>query len=301
MGLSYWYQVEQPWALYPILGSAVRALGKRWRVGVASDQLDSFEQLRARLEVPTQLGLTLTDQELGLARGKTLGQIRGGGFGGHVMVVGEDTEEGYDLISRFEVKRLNEGGVVAITGTGKGKTTSGIGVAAEAMARGQRVAIVQWFKERKRGGKTWAINEHRFPELLREPALMRFEPMGMGFFGSPTMDRVVEYEKHRRRAYEGLKLAEGMIRSGDFSVVVLDELVDTVAEISENIEESLIDVNDLRAFLKLVVKVTKPRVVVTGRRVTDMWEEFVGESMVIGEIKHPWKTKGAGAVSGLDF
>lgn len=309
--LEYLYQIPESYAHLPLLGSAVRALGKEWSVEVDFEGKQDvvFQRLKDLLKEPERLRINAGDNEsdLLLIGGKqaelinrrrdsihTLGRR-------HVMTSGQDIDENYDLVSGFNISTLNEQGVIAITGAGKGKTTTAIGFAAETMTSGRKTAIVQWFKERKSGRMTWSINEHFFPQMLKSPELMRFEPMGLGFFGSPTMDRVAEYKAHKAKACEGLELAKELIHSGDYGLVVLDEFVDTVPEISANIEVPLIDLEEVQFFLDEVNQQNQTQVVVTGRQVTDDWRQYVGHSIVIDEIRHPWSTRQAGAVSGLDF
>lgn len=309
--LEYLYQVSHHYSHLPLLGSAIRALGKEWRVAVRfeGDKLHIFESLKASLHDPHLLQLEPSKEsaQVLLLGGMTADQINKHRESNltlgkqHVMVSGEKVDDAYDLVSHFSVDQLKPTGVTAITGTGKGKTTTALGLAVEQFVQGKKTAVVQWFKEPKSGRLTWAINEHFFPELLQQPELITFSPMGMGFFGSPTMDRVAEYQLHRDKAYQGLELAREIIRSGKYGLVVLDEFVDTVPEISQNIEVPLIDLVDVQAMLKEALQQTHTQVVVTGRQVTEAWGDWVGTSIVIDEVRHPWSTKQAGAVSGLDF
>lgn len=319
--LAYAYAVASEFSTYPILGSLIRAVGKGWKVAVVASKKRApvYRLFQRQLRDPSQVLVAYVDDLSGLRRFHELVLIDGASpvvashirhdhrvLGkSHVMAVEVDPEEGeYDLISRFEKRELHPAGVVAITGTGKGKTTSALGLGGEVVAHGGRVAVVQWFKERKSGSLTWAISEHAFSETLTHPGAYEFFPSGLGFYGSPHFDRVAgerAYRQHRDRAYKGLALARRLIGSGDYSLVVLDELVDTVAEIAHNIRYPLIDLVDLVDFLAFATGQTQTKLVVTGRRVTDGWAGFVKTSWVIAEVKHPWSFQGRGAVSGLDF
>lgn len=318
--MEYAYQTSVELGRLPILGSLMRAVGKGWSVCVitSTGEMPQFQAIQNLLLDKGAINviseedvaqLDFTKYQLLIFQGipaETINQIRNkpqvlGKM--HVMATEDHATDDYDLISKFNENNINRTGVTAVTGTGKGKTTSALGLAAEPLMRGQKVTVIQWFKERKSGDLTWAISEHQFPMKLVNPNLLEFYPTGLGFFGSPNMDRVKgeeAYLLHRAKAYEGIEIAKQMINSGEFGLVVLDELVDTVKEIAQNIEYPLIDLPDIQQFLAFCA-LRKTPAVVTGRRVSSEWSQFIGKSIVISEIKHPWSSKRKGAVSGLDF
>ena len=297
--MKYCYQGSEKFGEHLLLGSIIRALGKGWSVEVRvhSEQMDLFKKFQMQLKKSAQIILTQSDaeQELRLVESDKKE---------HVIRLDDSPDlEEYDLISKIEQSSLKNKGVIAITGSGKGKTTLGLGFAAQAVANNQKAVVIQWFKEKKKGDLTWAINEHFFPDHLNKADSLQFFPMGLGFFGSPNMDRVKgenAYQQHRKKAYEGLDLAKRAINEGHYQVVVLDELIDTVKEIAQNIEFPLIDLVDLQNFFAWVV-IQPVQIVVTGRRVAEEWKQFVSKSVVISEVKHPWSSKKQGATSGLDF
>ena len=93
--------------------------------------------------------------------------------------------------------------VYIFTGEGKGKTSAALGVAMRAVGQGKKVAMVQWYKERR-----WKIGEHNLPELLKKP-LFEIYPMGQGFYKLPT-DHASSGE-HHQAAQEALKLAKKLL------------------------------------------------------------------------------------------
>lgn len=113
---------------------------------------------------------------------------------------------------RDEVKRriVDRGVLVVHTGDGKGKSTAGFGVAIRAAGHGQKVGVVQFVKGTWKTGEQAALA--RFPEIEHVVA-------GEGFTWD-TQDRA----KDVAAAERGLAVAERMITSGDYDVVVLDEL-----------------------------------------------------------------------------
>lgn len=114
---------------------------------------------------------------------------------------------------RDEVKKrvIDRGVLVVHTGDGKGKSTAGFGVAIRAAGHGQKVGVVQFVKGTWKTGEQAALR--RFPEIEHVVA-------GEGFTWN-TQDR----EKDIAAARRGLAEAERMITSGEYDVVVLDELV----------------------------------------------------------------------------
>lgn len=318
------YGYELPPALFTAVigGTLVRAIGKNWVVAVTSidqDKLTPWERLSELLVDPSQLllykvtklpvnidanlviGEGMSDQRRAILRAQSKSNHQ------HVVLIDPDANyDNYDLISLFSIfkRRFDTARATAIIGLGKGKTTTALGMALEAVLQGKSVKIVQWFKERNTGDLTWAINEHFFPAKLKKPELMEFYPMGLGFFGSPNMDRVKgeqAYAQHRAKAYEGLELAKKLVFETKPAVIVLDELLDTVAEIARNIEYPLIELDSLKIFLAEITSQNHTEVVVTGRRTIPEIVKWFKQSITIDQVKHPWDDAHQGAVSGLDY
>lgn len=300
----------------PLVGSVIRALGRGWKVavlargdGLAFWHLFSESWLEGRLSVVESfesvpsVQLLILDASIPFAErvkiqdtDSIIGKM-------HVMSSGEfDESFAYNLISRYTQEHLHLDGVVAFTGGGKGKTTSALGWAWQ-KAQGKPVAVVQWFKEKSSGHLTWSISEHQAPKHLLHPDQLAFYPTGLGFFGSPALDRVKgqeAYHHHRVRAVEGVQLASRLLREREIGALVLDEFVDTLNAVSGNLPQDLLRLEEVRALLKDAVESSLP-VVVTGRRVTPEWSEFIATSVEIENLRHPWTHEKRGAVSGLDF
>lgn len=300
--LRYAYNVPSELELYPLLGSAVRALGKKqWNIAVfgSEHQRKIFQTLRDKLKTSVLLqvpGDLDSSQSIDLVL--SFSPIR---VLTHSMVIDRlPVLEQYDLISAFTLDQLRRKGVVALTGTGKGKTTTAIGIATESFLKGGRVAVIQWFKEKKSGDLTWAINEHAFPNQLKLPDQFQFFPTGAGFVGSPNMDRVAEETEHRAKAESGFHLAKKLILSGEYSTIVLDEFLDTLPEVMNSLPYRLLDLAQVQELLHLAQD-TSSQIVVTGRQVIPELAQLIKTSITITEVKHPWSSRGAGAVSGLDF
>jgi len=102
--------------------------------------------------------------------------------------------------------------IILFTGDGKGKTTAALGMALRAGGHGIRSLIVQFVKG---GGATGEL------AACRGLAGVEIVQAGRGF----VPDRGHEdYPEHCRAAREGLVRAEQALSSGDYGLVVLDEI-----------------------------------------------------------------------------
>lgn len=102
------------------------------------------------------------------------------------------------------------GVIVVATGNGKGKSTSGFGMAARALGHGMQVGIVQFIKGSFSTGEEAFFR--RFPEV-------RYHVMGEGYTWE-TQDRDRDIEK-ARAAWEK---AAAMLEDAEVNLVFLDEL-----------------------------------------------------------------------------
>jgi cob(I)alamin adenosyltransferase len=103
--------------------------------------------------------------------------------------------------------------VVLLTGDGKGKTTSALGMALRAAGHGMRVSIVQFIKSRGDTGEVKALS--RFPEV-------EIVQCGLGFIPPRTEER--KLCQHRVAAEKGLETAAGKMSDPHVKMVVLDEI-----------------------------------------------------------------------------
>jgi cob(I)alamin adenosyltransferase len=106
---------------------------------------------------------------------------------------------------------MEKGLVQVYTGDGKGKTTAALGLAMRAAGRGFSVFMVQFLKGRNYGELECA---------KRLSDRFKIVQSGLDTFvkkGEPT-------EEDLRLASRGLELARDAIQSGDYDVVILDEV-----------------------------------------------------------------------------
>jgi cob(I)alamin adenosyltransferase len=100
--------------------------------------------------------------------------------------------------------------VLVNTGDGKGKSTAAFGVVMRGVARGWRVCVIQFIKSGK-----WKVGEEKVGRQLGVDWLKG----GDGFtWDSPDLD------ESRGRAVAAWRLAAQAIESGEYDLVVLDEI-----------------------------------------------------------------------------
>lgn len=158
-------------------------------------------------------------------------------------------------------KPWDRGYVQLYTGDGKGKTTAALGLALRAAGHGLRTYIGQFMKGRPSG-------EHEAAKHLG--GLITIETYGSGEFLCPEMP---PDPAEAARARDGLARARAAMLSGDYSIVVLDEVC--VA-----IRFGLLSVADVLALIR-----EKPRAVeliLTGRQAP---RELVEAADLVSDVR----------------
>lgn len=173
---------------------------------------------------------------------------------------------------------MGQGLVYVFTGDGKGKTSAALGVAVRAALSGMKVAIIQWYKE-----KRWPIAEHKIGKYIKN---IKIYPLGSGFYQLPT-DHATATE-HKQAAEAALKMAGELISKVD--VLVLDE-------VNNAVYDKLIDLDHLTSLIK---KRGKTHLILTGRGASGRVLEGADLVTEMKKIKHPFDS-GKKAVKGLDY
>ncbi len=104
--------------------------------------------------------------------------------------------------------------IVVLTGSGKGKTTSALGMVLRAVGHGLKVCIIEFMK-----GDMYAGEIDGLKSLAPN---VEFHMMGKGFCG--IQGNPYPFEEHRANAQEAATLAREKILSGRFDLVLLDEI-----------------------------------------------------------------------------
>ena len=155
--------------------------------------------------------------------------------------------------------------ILLSTGNGKGKTTAALGMALRAAGHGMRVLVLQFVKQDATTGEVMAIESIENIDIVQT---------GRGFI--PRLEHP-DFPKHREAAQVGLARATEAVRSGRYSLIVLDEICVAVAR-------DLIAEEDV---LKLLDQVPDGmRLVLTGRCATPRLIDAADTVSEIRSVKH---------------
>ena len=182
--------------------------------------------------------------------------------------------------SRIPDKPRN-GLVLVLTGEGKGKTTSCLGMAVRAIGYGMRVVMIQFIKGSLHYGELDGAKR-----LAPEFELI---PMGKGFVG--IMGDTLDFSTHSRAAAEALAAAREKMLSGKYDIVILDE-------INVALHLRLIPVDDVISLIE--AKPQSVHLILSGRHAH---EEVIRHAHLVTEmrnIKHPFDL-GIEAEKGIDY
>ncbi len=174
-----------------------------------------------------------------------------------------------------------DGLVIVYTGNGKGKTTAALGMALRAVGYNHKICLIQFIKG------SWPYGEMESAKRL-EPEL-ELIIAGKGFVG--IIDDKSPREEHVKIAKEAMQISKEKIQSGDYNIVILDE-------VNYAVNLGLIDVNDVLDLIK-----SKPEnlnLVLTGNHAKNEIIELADLVTEMKEIKHPFKS-GIKAKKGIDF
>jgi cob(I)alamin adenosyltransferase len=163
------------------------------------------------------------------------------------------------------------------TGDGKGKSTAAFGTAIRAVARGWKVAVIQFLKSGE-----WSVGEEKIGRQIG----IDWWAMGDGFtWDSKNID---ESEAIARAAW---KHAAGTIAGGEYQLVVLDELTYPV-------NWDWVDVGEVVETLR--DRPDKVNVIVTGRDAPDALVDIADTVTEMRKIKHAYDA-GIMARRGIDY
>ncbi len=177
---------------------------------------------------------------------------------------------------------MKENGLTIVyTGKGKGKTTAALGIALRAVGYKKKICMIQFIKG------SWHYGEMDSSKRL-EPEL-EMVAVGKGFVG--IIDDKSPKEDHKEIAKEAIRISNEKIQSGNYDIVILDEINYAV-----NLE--LISVNDVLDLIES--KPAEVDLVLTGNYAKDEVIKLADLVTEMREIKHPFQ-KGIKAKKGIDF
>jgi len=174
-----------------------------------------------------------------------------------------------------------KGLLLVYTGNGKGKTTAALGLCVRAIGYKWNICLLQFVKG------SWKYGELKGLKAL-EP-WVELHVVGEGFVGIIDDDKDIKV--HQKAAREGLALAREKMLSGEFPLVILDEL-----NVAMKLE--LVSREDVEALLE--AKSENQNLVITGRDAPDWLIERADLVTEMKEIKHPFQV-GIEAQKGIDW
>lgn len=179
------------------------------------------------------------------------------------------------------------------TGNGKGKTTASLGLAFRALGHGFNVCMIQFLK----GGSY--LGEYESAKKFRNFKMKQFgvdcpwsEQLKKGGFNCGSCRYCFDILKaDREKVKEAVKAAEQALNSGDYNLVVLDE-------INNAMHQKLIDTQEIIKLLKNKNK--EIEVILTGRNAPKEIIEIADLVTEMKLVKHPM-LKGHPSRLGIEY
>lgn len=187
----------------------------------------------------------------------------------------------------FEDYKKKDAVVLVFTGDGKGKTSASIGLMARALGRGWKVAYIQFIKH-------WTVGEHEFIKTIQSAYSdnLHFYKGGKGFYNAGELSaKGVDDEEHVKAAKDTYKEALRCATSGEYNLVICDEINNAVNDGLLKVKDQLKLINDRAAGTSLCF---------TGRNYA---KELTAHSDIVTEmtkIKHHFDDKYL-ANEGIDY
>lgn len=172
-------------------------------------------------------------------------------------------------ISKLEPEQRH-GLVVVLTGNGKGKTTSAMGMVLRAVGHQMRVCVIQFMKGDLYSGEWDGV------KLLGEQ--VELYATGKGFCG--IQGNPYSHAEHRSNAQDALQLVDQKMQSGNYDLIVLDE-------INNALHLKLVDLEQVQAILD-----KKPQLlhlIMTGRDAHPEVIRRADTASRVDEIKHAYR------------
>ncbi|MEK7600125.1 MAG: cob(I)yrinic acid a,c-diamide adenosyltransferase [Patescibacteria group bacterium] len=187
----------------------------------------------------------------------------------------------------FEDFETKESVVIVYTGEGKGKTTASLGLLTRALGNRWRVAFVQFIKY-------WGVSEHVFIRDIQPiyKDQLHFYKGGKGFYQAGELsEQHISEEQHQQAALETYQEALKCANSGEYDLVICDEINNAVHDglLTEEQLSKLID--DLAPHTSLCL---------TGRDFPTKLLEKVDIATDMKKIKHHFDDKFL-ANKGIDY
>lgn len=168
------------------------------------------------------------------------------------------------------------------TGNGKGKTTASMGLAFRSCGHGFKVCMIQFMKDNTEYG-----------EYKAAAILPGFKLIQVGRNDFVNLENPEEID--RKLAADGWEVAKSVILSGEYDIVILDEINVAMAC-------KILDVGDVVKFLMEEWKTLarRPEIIATGRYAPPQMIEIADLVTEMKEIRHNF-AEGAESRQGIEF
>lgn len=176
---------------------------------------------------------------------------------------------------------------IVYTGDGKGKTSASLGLMVRGLGFNWRVAYIQFVKY-------WHVSEHDFIEKIQKIYKddLFFFKGGKGFYQAGELSaKDVSENQHKQAAEETYKIAYKCATSGDYDLVVCDE-------INNAVHDGLLSSNDLKKLM--TSKHDDTSLCLTGRNFPEELLKDVDIATDMTKIKHHFDDKFL-ANKGIDY
>jgi cob(I)alamin adenosyltransferase len=189
----------------------------------------------------------------------------------------------FKFAQRYEIMpdEPTKGLLMIYTGDGKGKTTAALGMCVRAVGYDWKLCLIQFVKG------SWKSGE--WMGLKRLEPNVELHVIGEGFVG--IVDDKKSIDEHRAAAQAGVKLALEKITSGNYPLVILDEL---------NVAYSLGLVTQDEFEQIVAARSESQHLLITGRGAPEWLVEKADLVTEMREVKHPYR-KGILAQKGVDW
>jgi cob(I)alamin adenosyltransferase len=187
----------------------------------------------------------------------------------------------------FEDYKTKDSVVLVYTGEGKGKTSASVGLLARSLGNGWTAAYIQFIKH-------WEVGEHKFINEI-QPVFgdrLLFYKGGKGFYNAGDLSaKDVSEEEHKQAARETYDKAYQAATSGDFDIVICDE-------INNAVHHRLIPKSAIKKLIK--DKAHRTSLCLTGRDFPEEFLPLVDIATNMTKIRHHFDKKFL-ANKGMDF
>jgi cob(I)alamin adenosyltransferase len=192
-------------------------------------------------------------------------------------------------------KSRRKGLVHVYTGDGKGKTTASVGLALRAIGHGMNVYMIQFLKGGGHSGEGIAA-ETLLPDRFKVRQFGKpcpySEEMKKGVMECGNCkDCFLSRKEERENVNEALDLAEKIVGSGKFDVVILDEINNAASRKLASVVRVLKIINSRKPHVEVVL---------TGRNAPKDFIEAADYVTYLKKVKHPFN-KGIRVRYGIDY